>query len=263
MTVVNDVPAVPLARCSVERPDGRHFCQIHHDEDSLADAIFRFTRSGLQERDRVHLLTPAARAETVFGKLRADGVDVRRLVSSGRIVVTTPADFRRDCERNGVFDLDAFRESFNAIFAQHDVGVRLRLYGELSNTFWHEGDVEMAVRLDEICNECLDGRRVAVFCGYLFDGLEQNSYRPEIERICRAHSWFPVTPEDARLRVAVDEASVEVLGVPLSVALNRSNGEQSWWHRLPLARRTVFWLQSNMPSAMIRVLDLARSNYRS
>lgn len=263
MTVVKEVPAVPLARCSVEHPDGRHFCQIHHDENSLADANFRFTRSGLHEGDCVHLLTPALHAEIVFEKLRSDGVDPRPLVNAGRLVVTEPAEFRRQCERDGVFDIQAFRDSFNAIFAQHDAGIRIRLYGELSNELWHEGDVETAVLIDEICNECLAGRRVAVFCGYLFDGLEKKSYRPEIERICRAHNWFPITPEDERLRSAVDKASMDVLGIPLSVALNRSNGEQSWWNRLPLARRTVLWLQSNMPSAMIRVLDLARSNYHS
>lgn len=262
MTVVKNVSAVPLARCSVERPDGRHFCQIHHDENSLADSIFRFTRAGLHEGDCVHLLTPAPRAERVFSMLRAEGADPQKLMNANRLVLKTPADFRKECERDGLFDIEIFRDSFNAMFAQHDAGVRIRLYGELSNAFWHEGDAETAVLLDDIVNDCLDDRRVAVFCGYLFDALEMNSYRPELARICCAHNWFPVTPEDAALRAAVDKASVEVLGIPMSVALNRSNDEQSWWNRLPLARRTVLWLQSNMPGAMIRVLDLARANYR-
>lgn len=254
---------VPLARCTVDNPDGRHFCQLHHDELSLAKAIFQFTRAGLHEGETIFLLAPAARLRHVLNYLRADGLDPDALVRAGKLSVRTPTDIRQECERDGKFDLAAFRESFNDLFAQYDRGIRMRLYGELSNTFWHEGDVETAVRLEYICDELLAGRRIAVFCGYLLDALEVQSYRAEIEHLCRVHNFLPPTPDDARLRCAVDEASLDVLGIPLSVALNRAgSNEASWWRRLPLARRTVLWLQANMPSAMIRVLDLARANYR-
>ncbi|MBW3567959.1 MAG: MEDS domain-containing protein [Proteobacteria bacterium] len=255
---------VPMARCSIENPDGRHFCQLHHEAESLVDAIYRFANTGLREGERVMLVAPDERNRNVLERLRVDGVDTAALVRTGRLSVQTPGEIRDACLRGGVFDTQRFRNLFATLFRQYDAGVRMRLYGELSNSFWHEGDVETAALLEEICHEVRGERRIAVFCGYLFDGLDQDSYRTGIERICRVHSCFPETPEDDRLREAVDAASREVIGIPLSVALNRTHSDGgNWWDRLPLARRTILWLQAHMPGAMIRVLDLARSNYRA
>lgn len=265
MVLNNDISiTVPVARCSVENPDGRHFCQVHQEAESLVDAIYRFTNTGLHDGERVLLVAPDERIHKVLNRLRGDGVDTVALADVGRLTMQTPGDVRAACLRGGVFDANLFRDLFATLFRQYDAGVRLRLYGELSNSFWHEGDVDTAVSLEEICHEVRRERRITVFCGYLFDGLDRKSYRPEIERICRMHSYFPETPEDDRLREAVDAASCEVIGVPLSVALNRTHCDDgNWWDRLPLARRTVHWLQAHMPGAMIRVLDLARSNYRA
>lgn len=263
LPTASTLPPVPYVKCSLEDPGREHFCQIHHDEESLVDAVSRFTQAGLQAGDVVSLLLPESRQEKIFHRLREWGMHVDAAVRAGRIVVARPAEFRQRCFEHGVLDHEAFKQSFRETFALGGAAGRIRVYGEISNQFWHEGDVATAITLDRLCNEVLAERRVAVFCGYLLDGLAPSSYIPALEHLCRIHCDIPETPEDPRLRAAIDTASVEVIGIPLSVTLNRARAEQeTWWRRLPLGRRTIAWLQENIPSAMLQILEKARVHYR-
>lgn len=249
-------------KCSVEEPRGCHFCQIHHAHDSLVDSIGRFTLAGLRVGERVFLLLSEVRHDDVLAWLRKTGMDVDAVRQSGRLSVTPTHEFRAQFLQEGVLDRDAFCRSFNDIFDLADRGEPIRLYGEVSNELWHEGDIETAVLLDRLVNKALNGGRVSLFCGYLLDGLDANSYSGALEDLCLVHHHLPETPEDAGLRAAVDKASTEVLGIPLSVSLSRAtDGEGMWWQRLPLARRTLAWIRSNMPSSLVRVLRHARAHH--
>lgn len=252
----------PFQKCTVEKPDRNHFCQIHHREETLVEAIARFVRAGLAEGDVVVSLAPGARHAAVSDKLREWGIDADRVVEAGELVLGYPEDFRKECMRDGVLDEQRFQDSFRATFDLGGPKARIRMYGEVSSAFWHEGDVETAIRLDYLCDELLRERKVSVFCGYLLDPLDVRSYQPALEHICRVHSCIADTEDDERLRYEIDRASNEVLGIPLSVTLNRaSSSSDEWSNRLPLARRTLLWLQKNMPSAMIQVLDRVRRDF--
>lgn len=253
----------PIERCTVENPGRQHFCQLHHRQETLVDAIARFAASGMSAGDVVVSVAPDARHEKVFARLRELGVDPEAAVAGGDLVLGRPEDVRQECIRGGVLDEQQFRDSFRAILDLGGPQNRIRLYGEISNSFWHAGDIETATRLDYLCDDVVRDRKVGIFCGYLLDGLDPGSYQAGLEHLCHVHCCMPETADDASLRAAVDQASQSVLGVPLSIALNRASAARDWTAKLPLARRTVVWLQHNMPGTMIQVLNHARLAYRS
>lgn len=251
-----------IDKCTVENPGKQHFCQIHHHPESLVEAIAQFVKAGISAGDVVVSLAPDDRQEDMLARLHGLGVDPGAALVRGDLVLGRPEEFRQDCMRDGILDEQRFKDSLRATLDLGGPQARVRMYGEISNLFWHAGDIETATRLEYLCDEILRDRKVAVFCGYLLDGFDPLSYKPGLEHLCRVHSCMPETPEDSSLRSAIDEASQAILGIPLSVALNRASGSDDWSAQLPLARRTVLWLQRNMPGTMIQVLNRARLAYK-
>src|SRR2546427_2700244 len=67
--------------------------------------------------------------------------------------------------------------------------------------------------------------------------------------------------EDERFRVALDAASRDVFGVPLSEMVGFSRRRDSGEQRFPSGQRTMLWVKRNLPSASGAVLERARRYY--
>jgi len=66
------------------------------------------------------------------------------------------------------------------------------------------------------------------------------------------------TADDERFRVALDAASRDVFGVPLSQMVGFSSNNQEGERRFPSGQRTMLWVKRNLPSASAAVLERAR-----
>src|SRR4029077_4452692 len=103
---------------------------------------------------------------------------------------------------------------------------------------------------------------MTLFCAYMLDGLEPGSYEGPLNEIGRTHTDILSTEEDERRRAAIDAASEEILGMSFSLTLSFSGREQTVGeHRLPIGRRTMLWLQRNMPGSSGMILERARHYY--
>jgi hypothetical protein len=128
------------------------------------------------------------------------------------------------------------------------------------NLLWQEGKQQAAIRLEEYWNELARLYPFSLFCSYMLDVHRDHTYNGPIEEIGRTHSDMIGTAEDERFRVALDAASRDVFGVPLSqmVGFSRNNeGER----RFPSGQRTMLWVKRNLPSASAAVLERARRYY--
>jgi hypothetical protein len=170
------------------------------------------------------------------------------------------AEFMRD----GMPEWNRFRSTIGAVLEGFRPmrGGATRAYGEMVSVLWREGNAAAAIRLEEYWNELARYYPFTLFCGYMLDGLDSASYEGPLNEIGRTHSDVLVTEEDERLRAAVDAASEEVLGMSFSLTLSFSGREQTIGeHRLPIGRRTMLWLQRNMPGSSARILERARQYF--
>jgi len=69
------------------------------------------------------------------------------------------------------------------------------------------------------------------------------------------------TAEDERFRVALDAASRDIFGVPLSQMVGFSRLGHAGEQRFPSGQRTMLWVQRNLPSASAALLERARRYY--
>lgn len=247
-----------------KRPSAnQRFCELHHDESSLINALSDYAFQGLTEEEVVVIITSSSRQQGVVHALRERGLDVESLQRRSWLLMSDPAEFRDVLFVDGLPDRVRYRAAMDEMMATAGrYGQRkLRVYADLVDTLWREGNFDAVARMEEISQEYCVEHGLKAFCGYVLDAFMPSSYHRALEDVCRRHSGVAMTCNDERIRTAVDAASQEVMGLPLSVALRHAPARSGWHDRLPVARRTVLWLQSNMPWTMKRVLEKARDYY--
>src|SRR5216684_1671222 len=89
----------------------------------------------------------------------------------------------------------------------------------------------------------------SLFCSYMLDVHQDRTYTGPLEDIGRTHSDILGTDEDDRFRAALDAASRDVFGVPLSEMVGFSSRRDSGEQRFPSGQRTMLWVKRNLPSA--------------
>ena len=251
-------------RFLAEAPLGRHFCQIHEDAAALTAAVTEYAHAGLFDGHAVVLAAIPERLAAVESSLRAAGLHVDECTRTGQLTLLDAHALIGQVLDGPAPNPEAFRRVIGGVLT--DVAGRghkyTRVYGELVNVLWHEGNADAAIALEDLWNELAVEHRFALFCGYEMGGLDERSYRGPLGEIARCHSDVLETAFDARLQDALDRASSEVLGLPMSSALCYFGRDQhDAEHRLPAGRRTMLWLHRNMPSAVGKVLARARVHY--
>lgn len=244
----------------VEAPQNRHFCQIHRDPQLLAATIGIFVESGLKRGESVLVVASGSQRAALVERIAAAGMDAAALQARGRLQLLDSRLLLARFMRGGTPDPAEFRKTVGKLVESSVVPDRaLRIYGEMVNDLWRAGNTAAAIRLEELWNELARHYRFSLYCGYHLDGLNEASYAGPLDEIGRTHTDIGVTEDDPEFLAALDAASHDVLGIPVSQLLSSSgSGKSSGEHRLPLSYRTLWWLRRNLPSAMTKILRRAQ-----
>lgn len=244
-----------------EAPQGRHFCQLHHGSRTLDDALAVFAASGLARDEAVIVIAAHARNTALREQLAAASMDIAGLRAAGRLILLDEAAVQRCFMRDGMPQWQEFRETLGIVIGTVRAKGRraIRIYGEIVSELWRAGNTAAAIRLEEHWNAFAREERFALFCGYQLDGMDEQLYAGPLDAIAREHTDMPAVAGDERFLAAIDAASRDVLGMPLSELVSSSGATmRGGEHRLPIAHRTLWWLRKNMPSALTKILRRAR-----
>ena len=64
----------------------------------------------------------------------------------------------------------------------------VRVYGEMVDLLWQEGNRDAAIRLEEIWNAFAKTTSTRVLCGYAMDGFGQEGDAADFARVCELHT---------------------------------------------------------------------------
>lgn len=239
-----------------------HFCQIHHDDKALSDELGRYVSEGIREGRAVVVVATDARERELRASLARTGLgedEIARLlvtINSGELL----QKFMRSGEPDKVLFFGAVSPILRSAIAT-GYG-QPRVYGEMVNELWRNGQPAAAIQLEQLWNEILQEYECSLFCGYVLDAFDPDSYIPYLESVCATHSSIVATSSEESVRRAIDDACQHVLGIQLSRILSQSKlGGNAWHLELPLSRRAILWLKSNTPSRLTQVLHFARHAY--
>jgi len=253
----------PVSALLIEAPANRHFAQLHSDPQALTDAVTLYLQTGLRRGNGVVVIASPAHTELFLNRLREDDLDPGVFLKTGQLELHDAELTLRKFMRNDMPEWEDFRRAMGAIFERVRAFGRgtTRAYGETVNVLWHEGKQEAAIRLEEYWNELTRLYPFSKFCSYMLDVHDDHAYAGPLEEIGRTHSDILATAEDERFRVALDAASRDVFGVPLSEMVGFSRRRDSGEQRFPSGQRTMLWVKRNLPSASAAVLERARHYY--
>ncbi|HEY3220615.1 MAG TPA: MEDS domain-containing protein [Gemmatimonadales bacterium] len=247
----------------IEAPVNRHFAQLHRDLEALTDAVTLYLQTGLRRGNGVVVIASPGQTDLFLEGLREDGLDPGAFLKSGQLELHDAELTLRKFMRNDMPHWDDFRRAMASIFERVRAFGRgtTRAYSGMVNLLWHEGRQEAAIRLEEHLNELARLYPFSLFCSYMLDVHHDHAYSGPLEEIGRTHSDILGTAEDERFCNALDAASRDVLGAPLSQMIGFSRHTPSGEQRFPSGQRTMLWVKRNLPSASAAVLERARHYY--
>ena len=248
----------------IEAPVNRHFAQLHGDPQALNDAVTIYLQTGLRRGNGVVVIGTPEHLELFLAGLRSTDLEPGVFLKSGQLELHDAELTLRKFMRDDIPDWDDFRRAMGSIFERVRAFGRgtTRAYVEMVNLLWQEGKQQAAIRLEEYWNELARLYPFALFCSYMLDAHADQAYNGPLEEIGRTHTDIIGAADDERFRMALDAASRDVFGVPLSqmvgFARRRDSGEQ----RFPSGQRTMLWVKRNLPSASAAVLERARRYFQ-
>ncbi|HLZ44310.1 MAG TPA: MEDS domain-containing protein [Gemmatimonadales bacterium] len=247
----------------IDAPVHRHFAQLHRDPQVLTEAVTLYLQTGLRRGNGVVVIATPDHIDLFLNQLRREDLDPGTYLKSGQLELHDAELTLRKFMRNDVPDWEDFRRAMAAVFERVRAFGRgtTRAYGEMVNVLWHEGKQEAAIRLEEYWNELARLYPFSLFCSYMLDVHHEQTYAQPLEEIGRTHSDILGSMEDERFRMALDAASRDVFGVPLSQMVGFSRQRNSGEERFPSGQRTMLWVKRNLPSASAALLERARRYY--
>jgi hypothetical protein len=247
----------------IEAPVNRHFAQLHRDPQALTDAVTLYLQTGLRRGNGTVVIASPRHIDLFLTRLREDGLDPGLYLKSGQLELHDAELTLRKFMKHDTPDWEDFRRCMASVFERVRAFGRgtTRAYGEMVNLLWHEGKQDAAIRLEEYWNELARLYPFSLFCSYMLDVHHDHSYNGPLEEIGRTHSDILGNAEDERFRVALDAASRDVFGVPLSQMVGFSRHTHAGELRFPSGQRTMLWVKRNLPSASAALLERARRYY--
>jgi hypothetical protein len=247
----------------IEAPVNRHFAQLHRDPQALTDAVTLYLQTGLRRGNPVVVIASPVHTERFLARLREEELDPATFLKSGQLELHDAELTLRKFMYKDTPDWEDFRRAIGSVLERVQAFGRgtTRAYGEMVNVLWQEGRQAAAIRLEEYWNELARLYPFSLFCSYMLDVHHDHTYSGPIEEIGRTHSDMIGTADDERFRVALDAASRDVFGVPLSQMVGFSRHNHEGERRFPSGQRTMLWVKRNLPSASAAVLERARRYY--
>jgi len=187
-----------------------HTVQFYEDESFLRETVARYLGAGLIADEPVVVIATEAHCRAFQDALVAKGIDLERACAAGRLAFldahTTLDGFMVD----GSPDPDGFMSliggAIDACIASGS-GKRVRLYGEMVDVLWRDGNPQAAIRLEELWNELGRVRPFSLLCAYVMGNFFKEAHGQPFARICQTHdhvipaeSYSESDEHDKRLR---------------------------------------------------------------
>jgi signal transduction histidine kinase len=191
-------PATPRRTASSLQPSRpAHAVQFYDDEAFLYETVARFLGPGLRGDDRILIVATEAHRQGIARHLEPALVEDAK--ASGRLLFL---DARETLSRFMVGDLpdpDLFREVLDSVLSQmrgdHRRKTHVRVYGEMVDVLWKDGNAGAAVRLEELWNDAAKDHSFALLCAYVMGNFYREAASGQFMEICRNHSH--VLPDEA------------------------------------------------------------------
>jgi two-component system cell cycle sensor histidine kinase/response regulator CckA len=187
-----------------------HLLTLYRTDGFLCGRVAAWLAEALRGDGGAIALTEARYHAHLRQALALEGVDADALTAAGRLVILDAAATLARILASGPPTTEAVRRVagpwLDSVRAAS--GPEIRAYGDMVNVLWERGQPDVALVLEQIWHELLQGTQVELLCGYRADPLSVGRVQG-LQALCGAHHGLYAT-EDAEARErAIGQALAE------------------------------------------------------
>lgn len=234
-----------------------HALQLYQEESCLLDALADFVGTGLRLEEGVVIIASTPRWELLLERLRASKSDARAHVLRGQLRLLGTHLLRLSVANRQHFN-ELVGSALSLARARFE---RVRVFSELTDVLWHDGDRANARLVERYWKPLLGVQDFKLLCACRMDSLEGRSYDGSLQVLCDAHTQVYPSFDAAGFEDAVSAAVSEVLDARLASMLHAMSVAHRPATHMPPAQAMLFWLKENMPRTAEKVLSRARARW--
>jgi signal transduction histidine kinase len=182
----------PAARELHLRPsESSHSVQFYEDESFLAAAVVDFLAAGLTVGQASVVIATASHREAFLRRLKSEGFPVDAACRRGWLTILDARETLASFMVGALPDARRFKATIGPVIER---SIRLsdhpavRLYGEMVDLLWKDGNTEGAIRLEALWNELGSSYRFSLLCAYAMGNFYRSDDAPGFQEICRLHT---------------------------------------------------------------------------
>ncbi|AZT83896.1 EAL domain-containing protein [Marinobacter sp. NP-4(2019)] len=203
-----------------------HLVQFYQDDISLTGTLADYFRAGADAGERLlALLTPTHR-DALLQKMKTDGMDTRRLIAEGQLVILDARSVLDQIMHNGMPVYSLF-EQHVLTHIKASAPTPVRAFGELVNLLCEDGNPSAAIELEDIWHGVCEHLPVTLFCGYDLYAFHQDGGQQAYRTICSQHSHvFPACDQALDHLTAAASAEQKAMRIAIADVLDRGEMTQ-------------------------------------
>lgn len=158
-----------------------HVVHFYDHSETLALAVADFLGAGLAEGGTALVVATPEHTAAVARILEAAGIDMAAARAAGQYVELDAATVLAEFMVEGSPDRALFESTVGPLLRTADAGIQpMRVYGEMVDLLWQQGNVAAAHDLEGHWNAIGAGRDFALFCGYFSALVDQAAARGDV-----------------------------------------------------------------------------------
>ena len=178
---------------SVERAPHRHEVLFYSDDTVFLDSCTRFITAALGAGDVAAVVATESHRDSLFQRLKAEGLDVDAEIKHGRYISLDVAKTLSTFMVNDMPDWEHFAEVVGGLVSgaaeagkgEHS---RVAMWGECGPLLWAEGKVDAAIRLEQLLNQLATIYEFDLLCAYALSSFHDEEDEHVFQSICAEHS---------------------------------------------------------------------------
>lgn len=191
--------------------DPTHIVQFYDSEAYLAATVSDYLAAGLRSGQPVVAIATAEHRDAFSLRLRSKGFDLDFATESGQLIMLDAHETLAEFMSGSVPDAQRFKRAIGDVLSRSESGTThtvTRAYGEMVDVLWKEGNVEGAIRLEELWNDLAVSHSFSLLCAYAMSNFHREAHAPGFEAICRQH--LHVIPTERYTQASAEGRLLEI-----------------------------------------------------
>jgi DNA-binding NarL/FixJ family response regulator len=188
-----EIEGYKLPNTAEQRAPHRHEALFYRDDAVFLDRCTRFITDALGAGDVVAVVATESHRDSLFQRLRAQGLDVDAAIKQRRYLSLDVGEALSTFMEKDMPDTKRFFDVVGGLVsgaakAGKRVNSRVAICGECGPLLWAEGKVDAAIQLEQLLNHLGTIYEFDLLCAYALSDFHRKEDKRNFQTICAQHS---------------------------------------------------------------------------